>query len=110
MARVVPSVHAFIRCHHAFLCKNLNGTVNFKVSVHYNEFSFFQSLLYNPVSLGPWSQEHLTPLKEGGAANSVPDMERMLEEYYSIRGLDPEGKPTGETLKRAGLSDIAAKL
>ena len=29
----------------------------------------------------------LTPLKEGAAAGSVPDVEKLLREYYEIRGL-----------------------
>ncbi len=55
-------------------------------------------------------QKLLTPVKEGAAADSVPDIEMMLKEYYDIRGLDLEGIPTRETLERVGLGDIAEKL
>jgi aldehyde:ferredoxin oxidoreductase len=52
----------------------------------------------------------LTPLKEGSAAGSVPDVEKLLREYYEIRGLDEEGKPRREVLVKAGLEDLAKKL
>jgi len=52
----------------------------------------------------------LTPLKEGAAAGSVPDVEKLLREYYEIRGLDEEGKPKKEVLIKAGLQDLAEKL
>lgn len=52
----------------------------------------------------------LTPTKEGGAAGSVPDMELMLKEYYKLRSLDAEGRPTKEKLHSIGLSDLAARL
>jgi aldehyde:ferredoxin oxidoreductase len=52
----------------------------------------------------------LTPLKEGAAAGSVPDVEKLLREYYEIRGLDEEGKPKKEVLIKAGLEDLAKKL
>jgi aldehyde:ferredoxin oxidoreductase len=52
----------------------------------------------------------LTPLKEGSAAGSVPDVERLLREYYEIRGLDQEGKPKKEVLIKAGLDELAEKL
>jgi aldehyde:ferredoxin oxidoreductase len=52
----------------------------------------------------------LTPLREGVAAGSVPDVEKLLREYYEIRGLDEDGKPGEEVLIRAGLEDLAKKL
>jgi aldehyde:ferredoxin oxidoreductase len=52
----------------------------------------------------------LTPVSEGGAAGSVPDIEMMMKEYYEIRGLDMNGVPRKETLAAAGLADIADKL
>jgi aldehyde:ferredoxin oxidoreductase len=52
----------------------------------------------------------LTPLKEGTAADSIPDVEKLLQEYYGIRGLDGDGKPKKEVLIRAGLEDMAKKL
>jgi len=52
----------------------------------------------------------MTPTKEGGAAGSVPNMELMLKEYYSLRPLDANGRPTKEKLQSLGLSELAAKL
>jgi aldehyde:ferredoxin oxidoreductase len=52
----------------------------------------------------------LTPTKEGGAAGSVPDIERMLKEYYTLRPLDANGRPAKDKLCSLGLSDLAAKL
>jgi len=52
----------------------------------------------------------LTPLKEGSAAGSVPDVERLLREYYELRGLDREGKPKKEVLIKAGLDELSKKL
>jgi aldehyde:ferredoxin oxidoreductase len=52
----------------------------------------------------------LTPLKEGSAAGSVPDVEKLLREYYGIRGLDRDGKPKKEVLIKAGLDGLAEKL
>jgi len=52
----------------------------------------------------------LTPLKEGAAAGSVPDMELMLKEYYSLRGLDATGRPLKDKLISLGLSDLSTKL
>ena len=58
----------------------------------------------------PLSERILTPLKEGAAAGSVPDVEKLLREYYEIRGLDEGGKPKKEVLIKAGLQDLAEKL
>lgn len=52
----------------------------------------------------------LTPLKEGPAAGSVPDLELMLKEYYKLRALDAEGRPTRDKLLSLGLSELAARL
>jgi len=52
----------------------------------------------------------LTPLGEGAAAGSVPDVEKLLREYYETRGLNREGKPKKEVLIKAGLGDLAKKL
>jgi aldehyde:ferredoxin oxidoreductase len=52
----------------------------------------------------------LTPLREGAAAGSIPDVEKLLREYYEIRGLDEEGKPGKDMLIKAGLEDLAKKL
>ena len=52
----------------------------------------------------------LDPLPDGGAAGSVPDVELMLTEYYQMRGLDQEGRPTRETLQKVGLDRVADAL
>jgi len=52
----------------------------------------------------------MTPVKEGGAAGSVPDIELMLREYYRLRPLDAEGRPEKEKLRSIGLADLAARL
>jgi aldehyde:ferredoxin oxidoreductase len=52
----------------------------------------------------------LSPLEEGAAAGSVPDVEKLLGEYYEVRGLDKNGKPKREVLVKAGLEDLAKKL
>lgn len=44
------------------------------------------------------------PLEAGGAAGSSPDLEKMLAEYYPIRGLDENGRPTRAALERVGLA------
>ncbi len=48
--------------------------------------------------------------KTGGAAGSLPDMARLLPEYYALRGWDEQGFPTADTLRRLGLDDVAADL
>lgn len=52
----------------------------------------------------------LTPTTEGGAAGSAPDIEMLLKEYYPIRGLAEDGRPTKAVLNSLGLQDMAAKL
>ena len=52
----------------------------------------------------------LTPLKEGAASGSVPDVEKLLREYYEIRGLDEGGRPKKEVLIKAGLEVLAKRL
>jgi len=45
-------------------------------------------------------------LKEGGSAGeSYPkkELEKLLDEYYKLRGWTPDGIPTSETLKKVGL-------
>ena len=52
----------------------------------------------------------LTPLKDGAAAGSIPDVEKLLREYYEIRGLNEDGRPKKEVLIQVGLDDLAKKL
>jgi aldehyde:ferredoxin oxidoreductase len=44
------------------------------------------------------------PIVEGATKEHVPNLERMLDEYYKLRGWDAEGIPTEGTLRRLGLS------
>jgi aldehyde:ferredoxin oxidoreductase len=51
------------------------------------------------------------PLKEGpwkGEALDKGMFQKMIDEYYTLRGWDSDGKPKPETLKRLGLEDICA--
>jgi len=49
--------------------------------------------------------------EEGGTGGYVPDVERLLLDYYQVRGWDREtGKPTADHLRRLGLEDIARDL
>ncbi|MDB4444591.1 aldehyde ferredoxin oxidoreductase C-terminal domain-containing protein [bacterium] len=52
----------------------------------------------------------LTPVTDGAAAGSVPDMERMKKEYKAVRGLDEKGFPTKNKLEEAGLENLIDKL
>ncbi len=52
----------------------------------------------------------LTPLAEGGAAGSVPDLEGMKEEYKKVRGLNQKGVPSRKKLEGAGLEALAERL
>ena len=52
----------------------------------------------------------MTPLADGGAAGSVPNVKLMLKDYYKARGLDAKGRPLKEKLVSLGLSELAAKL
>lgn len=52
----------------------------------------------------------MTPLKNGAAAGSVPDMKLMLREFYQSMGLDEQGLPLKERLERYGLEELIMKL
>jgi len=52
----------------------------------------------------------MTPLPDGGAAGSVPNVKLMLKDYYKARGLDAKGRPLKARLASLGLSELAAKL
>ncbi|MEW5919858.1 MAG: aldehyde ferredoxin oxidoreductase family protein [Bacillota bacterium] len=48
---------------------------------------------------------------EHPSKGSVVELEAMLDEYYAARGWDPAtGIPTGKTLSRLGLADVARQL
>jgi len=52
----------------------------------------------------------LTPLDEGAAAGSVPDIESMRKEYYGLRKLNANSYPSREKLEGIGLADLARKI
>ncbi|MFO8011616.1 MAG: aldehyde ferredoxin oxidoreductase family protein [Dehalococcoidia bacterium] len=52
----------------------------------------------------------LTSPPDGPAVGSVPDLDLMLKEFYSLRGLDDGGKPERAKLEALGLFDLAARL
>ena len=53
----------------------------------------------------------LKPLEEGGTEGHVPDLERMLEEYYEARDWDRGmGQPSREKLEGLGLGWVAEDL
>jgi aldehyde:ferredoxin oxidoreductase len=52
----------------------------------------------------------LSALAEGAAAESAPDEAGMLREYYEIRGLDPSGIPSWQSLDSSGLSFLEERL
>ena len=45
-----------------------------------------------------------TPAPSGVAKGRVAELNVMLPEYYQLRGWDEQGRPTGQTLSRLGLS------
>jgi aldehyde:ferredoxin oxidoreductase len=50
-------------------------------------------------------------LDEGSTAGQVPDMDRLLMEYYNHRQWDPEtGMPSGEKLRELDLAEVAEDL
>lgn len=58
-------------------------------------------LMNEPVASGP----------QKGFVNSKEELDKMLDEYYALHGWDVKtGKPTGETLRKLGLEDVAAVL
>jgi aldehyde:ferredoxin oxidoreductase len=47
---------------------------------------------------------------EGGTGGYLPDVDRQLDGYYSLRGWNEEGIPRPEVLERLGLTDVAERL
>ncbi|HEY5527658.1 MAG TPA: aldehyde ferredoxin oxidoreductase C-terminal domain-containing protein [Candidatus Anoxymicrobiaceae bacterium] len=52
----------------------------------------------------------MTPTEDGMIAGSVPDLSTMLREFYELRGLEPDGRPSTETLKKLCLESEAVRL
>jgi aldehyde:ferredoxin oxidoreductase len=46
------------------------------------------------------------PRDAGGAAGCLPDLERMLREYYQVRGWDEDGAPTPAKCRELGLDAL----
>ncbi len=72
--------------------------------------------LYN-VRLGMSRKDDTLPyrilneaLPDGGAANYLPDLEAMLDEYYDYRGWTGDGIPTRAKLEALGLGTDGASL
>ena len=57
----------------------------------------------------PYRIQH-EALPDGGAANYLPDLEAMLDEYYAYRGWTRDGIPTRARLKALGLGADGASL
>ncbi|MDD1777404.1 MAG: aldehyde ferredoxin oxidoreductase family protein [Candidatus Helarchaeota archaeon] len=49
-------------------------------------------------------------LETGGAAGQVPELDKMLDEYYKIRRWTADGIPTKELLLDLGLPELAKEL
>ena len=52
----------------------------------------------------------MTPVDDGMIAGSVPEMDTMLKEFYELRGLRDDGRPTRETLDKYDLGFMAEKI
>lgn len=53
------------------------------------------------------------PVPDGATAGSrIPrdTLDALLDDYYGLRGWDKTGRPTGVTLRRLGLGDVAEEL
>ncbi len=46
------------------------------------------------------------PRGSGGSADSLPDLQAQLDEYYSYRGWTMDGLPTPEKLEELGLREF----
>lgn len=52
----------------------------------------------------------MTPLRGGGADGLVPDLQGQLEDLYSIKGWEPDGRPSKKTLNSLGLEFTVSDL
>lgn len=55
-------------------------------------------------------QKIMTPVADGSIAGAVPDMERMVKDFYEYRGINSDGKPSPETLEALGLGYLVDKI
>jgi len=52
----------------------------------------------------------MTELDDGPTAGSLPDMDLMLQEFYELRGIHPNGIPDPAELEKQELGELAALL
>ena len=53
----------------------------------------------------------LRPIPEGGQEGNVPNMAKMMPEYYAIRDWDKvSGKPTKTRMESLGMGELAATM
>ncbi|MDM8523256.1 aldehyde ferredoxin oxidoreductase family protein [Desulfococcaceae bacterium HSG8] len=52
----------------------------------------------------------MTPMTGGPTEGSVPDMDKMLREFYELRGFDENGIPRKGILEELGLAELAELL
>ncbi|HQD06510.1 MAG TPA: aldehyde ferredoxin oxidoreductase family protein [Bacillota bacterium] len=52
----------------------------------------------------------MTPVDEGMIAGVVPDMDTLLKEFYEMRGLGEDGRPSRAVLEQYGLAEVADRL
>ena len=53
----------------------------------------------------------MRPIPEGGTEGHVPNMQKMLPEYYALRDWDKAtGKPSKERLESLGMPEVAASI
>jgi aldehyde:ferredoxin oxidoreductase len=53
----------------------------------------------------------MKPIPEGGTEGHVPNMQKMLPEYYALRAWDTvSGKPSKKRLNDLGMSEIADSI
>ncbi len=69
---------------------NLERLFNLKAGFTGKDDTLPQRLLKEPISSGP-------------AKGKVVELDKMLPEYYDLRGWDKEGVPTKQKLKELGL-------
>ena len=46
------------------------------------------------------------PIKTGPSKGEIEELDKMLDDYYKVRGWDNEGIPTDEKLKELGLAEL----
>ena len=53
----------------------------------------------------------MRPIQDGGQEGHVPNMEKMLPDYYALRDWDlASGKPSKERLVSLGMKEIAVSI